>query len=130
MKKKLIIELKKIERNETIGRYAFHSMDGGQSLNPLVHEESEGLTPSEFSNNRSFWRLISIESCGEVGGLESAMKTKEQVKRLAIKLDSLREDMRGCLRVMDKHNVSERTIASLEVMVEEYKKVASELRKP
>lgn len=58
------------------------------------------------------------------------MKTKEQVKRLAIKLDSLREDMRGCLRVMDKYNVSERTIGSLEAMVEEYKKIASELRKP
>lgn len=48
---------RKLASNELIAIGDFHSVDNGETLNPIQNPETIGWTPSNFSANRSFWRL-------------------------------------------------------------------------
>lgn len=55
MTKKYIITFSECDRNLPVPPSSFHSLDGGKTIHPLLHDDSIGKLPSEFSPDRSFW---------------------------------------------------------------------------
>lgn len=53
------VRLVRLSKEEKLRIGDFHSLDNGQTLKPLMHSGSEGLSVSEFAKDRSFWRIIS-----------------------------------------------------------------------
>jgi len=47
---------KRVGKREKIKKGAYHSF--GSTCNPIMREETIGMTPSNFSNKRTFWNLI------------------------------------------------------------------------
>ena len=48
---------RKLMDHEKIKPSDFHSMDNGDSLNPIMNIDTLHQTPKDFSNERSFWRM-------------------------------------------------------------------------
>lgn len=59
-----LVTFRKLESHEKIRLCDFHSLDEGKMILPIVNTESVGDTPSEFSPERSFWRVVGIQNVG------------------------------------------------------------------
>ena len=49
------IEGQRVDDDQPIPPSAFMSMDDGDTLQPILHGETIGKTPKDFSKKRSFW---------------------------------------------------------------------------
>lgn len=52
---KITKTFRELDFGEQIPIGAFHSLDGGKTLFPVINENTFGQTPADFSSNRSFW---------------------------------------------------------------------------
>jgi hypothetical protein len=50
-------QYKRLQRDEVIEHGAMHSVEGGM-LHPVLNEETIGMKPEDFSDERDFWNLI------------------------------------------------------------------------
>jgi hypothetical protein len=58
---KQLVTFVRLDENAIIAPCDFHSMDGGQNLHQILHPETIGQRPSDFSPDRSFWRPTHIQ---------------------------------------------------------------------
>lgn len=63
MKKK--ITLRKLAQNELIPPGAYHSLDDGKTIYPIVNQDTIGDIPSRFAHDRSFWVITNMENIEE-----------------------------------------------------------------
>jgi hypothetical protein len=50
-------QYKKLQRDEVIEHGAMHTIDDGM-MHPVLNEETIGMKPADFSEERDFWNLM------------------------------------------------------------------------
>lgn len=55
MKDEIQVTFIKLNRNDTIPYGAFHSLDNGKTLKPILNPDTINSKVNEFKEDRSFW---------------------------------------------------------------------------
>lgn len=56
------IQIDRLEDDEIITPNCYHSMNDGRTLVPIANIGTIGQKPSDFSKDRSFWKIIFINT--------------------------------------------------------------------